>query len=288
MINFYKLLRLQQWLKNILIFFPLFLSFEGFNSENYFQLLLGFVIFSLACSSNYILNDIFDLEDDLKHPVNKNRAIPSGLISLNLSKIIFLLLFLISTISAYLFNLNFFILVLCYLFTALIYTLFLKKFPIIDLVVLSSFYIFRILIGISIVGIEYYSHWLIIFFFPFFLNLAIIKRLAEVKNRADINDSKNRPYVKSDFSRLRLGYFFSLTITSLCFFMYGIREESIDPNLVFLLLSCFSIFLWNFYIYRKMLNNVDYFDPFSASIFDKRSILLGALFISFVSLSNIL
>lgn len=288
MTNFYKLLRLQQWLKNILIFIPLLLSFESFDSENYLQLLLGFIIFSLACSANYILNDIFDLEDDLKHPVNKHRVIASGLISLNLSKIICLILFFITFISAYLFNFNFFILVLCYLFTALIYTLFLKKFPIIDLVVLSSFYIYRIFIGISIVGLNYYSHWLVIFLFPFFLNLAILKRLAEVKNRADIDDSKNRPYSKSDFSKLQIFYFFSLTITTYCFFMYGIREESNDPNLIFLLISCFLVFLWNYYIYKKMLNNVDYFDPFSASILDNQSIFLGALFIFFVYLSNIL
>ena len=288
MTNFYKLLRVQQWLKNILIFIPLLLSFESFDSENYLQLLLGFIIFSLACSSNYILNDILDLEDDLKHPVNKHRVIASGLISLNLSKIICLLLFFITFIPAYLFNFNFFILVLCYLFTALIYTLFLKKFPIIDLVVLSSFYIYRIFIGISIVGLNYYSHWLIIFLFPFFLNLAILKRLAEVKNRADIDDSKKRPYGKSDFSKLRIFYFFSLTLTTISFFMYGIREESNNPNLIFLLMSCFFVFLWNYYIYKKMLNNVGYFDPFSASIFDNRSILLGALFIFFVYLSNIL
>lgn len=288
MTNFYKLLRLQQWLKNILIFVPLLLSFETFDSENYIKLLLGFIIFSLACSANYILNDIFDLEDDLKHPVNKNRVIASGLISLNLSKIIFLMLFLITFISAYLFNFNFFILVLCYIFTALIYTLFLKKFPIIDLVVLSSFYIFRIFIGISIVGLNYYSHWLIIFLFPFFLNLAILKRLTEVKYRADIDDSKNRPYRKSDFSKLRFFYFFSLTVTTICFFMYGIREESNNPNLIFLLMASFFVFLWNYYIYKKMLNNVGYFDPVSASIFDNRSILLGTIFIFFVYLSNIL
>ena len=76
-----KLFRLNNWVKNLFIFLPLFFSGEFFNPvkiTNTFYVTLGF---SLVTSFIYIINDIFDKEFDKIHPEKRDRPIPSGKIS---------------------------------------------------------------------------------------------------------------------------------------------------------------------------------------------------------------
>ncbi len=75
MINYIKLIRIHQWSKNILIFLPLFFSHQLNNGESLYFELIGFISFSLCASSTYIINDIFDLESDRKHPTKKKKTI---------------------------------------------------------------------------------------------------------------------------------------------------------------------------------------------------------------------
>lgn len=78
MINFLKLIRIHQWLKNFLIFMPFILSNDELTLNIFQNLLLGFFCFSLAASSIYIFNDLFDLKSDRKHKIKKNRPLSSG------------------------------------------------------------------------------------------------------------------------------------------------------------------------------------------------------------------
>ena len=59
-----NLIRLKDWLKNILIFFPLIYSGLLFDGSYYTILILGFITFCIVSSCIYILNDILDFERD--------------------------------------------------------------------------------------------------------------------------------------------------------------------------------------------------------------------------------
>ena len=72
-----KLIRPHQWIKNFFLFAPLFFTFN-FQSESFLHVTLGFIVFSLAASSIYILNDYKDIIEDQVHPTKKHRPLASG------------------------------------------------------------------------------------------------------------------------------------------------------------------------------------------------------------------
>ena len=70
-------MRLHQWMKNSLIFVPLLTSHQ-FTLSAAGNAALAFIAFSFCASSVYVLNDLFDLQNDRGHERKKHRAIASG------------------------------------------------------------------------------------------------------------------------------------------------------------------------------------------------------------------
>ena len=66
-----NLIRIKDWLKNLLIFVPLIFSDNLLRTDFYFDLFFAFFLFSLTCSVIYILNDIKDISTDKAHPIKK-------------------------------------------------------------------------------------------------------------------------------------------------------------------------------------------------------------------------
>ena len=85
--NYLKLIRAKHWLKNGLVFLPLFFSANLLNKELLFPCILSFLTFSFTASIVYIINDINDLEKDKNHPIKKNRPLASGAISIEMAKL---------------------------------------------------------------------------------------------------------------------------------------------------------------------------------------------------------
>ena len=82
-LNIYtKLLRVKQYIKNILIFAPIFFADNLFNISALKYLLIAFVGFSLVTSFIYILNDINDRHLDEKHSLKSKRPVAAGLIKI--------------------------------------------------------------------------------------------------------------------------------------------------------------------------------------------------------------
>ena len=76
-----KLLRPEQWAKNLFIFIPLFFVGDFFNLDALFKVGVAFVSFSLVCSAIYILNDYRDIDADRAHPKKRERPLASGEVS---------------------------------------------------------------------------------------------------------------------------------------------------------------------------------------------------------------
>lgn len=73
-----KLIRPHQWVKNILVFLPIFTSLTYFSLKSWILGLLAFISFSILASMNYIINDAFDIEADRKHPSKRFRPLARG------------------------------------------------------------------------------------------------------------------------------------------------------------------------------------------------------------------
>lgn len=200
---FLKTIRIHQWAKNILIFVPLFLSHQYFNAEKVIAALLAFFALSFCASATYIFNDILDIENDRAHKTKKNRPIASG--SFPASKA-FLVIFAFALLAAALsmsVSLNLFLFLLLYVAATLGYSFFFKRIVIVDVIVLSSLYLYRIYFGAFATG-TVISFWLVSFSILMFFSLGSMKRYIELQSLEGIAEEKvkGRAYVKSDISTI--------------------------------------------------------------------------------------
>ena len=75
---FVEALRPHQWVKNLLVLFPLFFTNRAFELAGWTAAMTAFGAFCFAASSVYLLNDILDRREDALHPKKKARPIASG------------------------------------------------------------------------------------------------------------------------------------------------------------------------------------------------------------------
>lgn len=190
-----NLIRIKDWLKNIIIFFPLIFSGQLFNSTNYLSLLIGFFTFSVVSSFIYILNDILDVEDDKKHPKKKyNKPIASNKISISRAYVILLIFGILSfilIINQPVIYLN----VLIYLFISFSYNFFFKKIPFLELIILAFGYIIRVDTGSQIIDVQS-SLLMLISIFCLGLYFISIKRLSELSYNSISSNIESRSVLK--------------------------------------------------------------------------------------------
>jgi len=178
--NWIKAIRLHQWVKNLLIFVPLFASHKLTQMDLVFNGLLAFLFFSLCASHVYLFNDLVDIRNDRNHPTKRFRPLAAGSISITSSimlSIVFLTLAFVGSI--FLMPLWFTISLIFYYLLTLIYSTFLKQLIIIDVITLAALYTIRIIAGTFAFGVKL-TFWMLAFSMFIFLSLSLVKRYAEL------------------------------------------------------------------------------------------------------------
>lgn len=201
--KYIKLLRVNHYIKNLLIFLPLFFSENLMNIDKLIMVVSAFLSFSFMASTIYIINDIKDIEKDKKHLTKKNRPIASGEISIPKAKIIAVVLFIISLAILSFVCINFngnlnlsIFYILLYFILNLAYTFKLKEQPIIDIIILATGFVLRVMLGGAIIDIEI-SSWLYLTIFAISFYLGLGKRRNEyVKYQKDTTRSVLKYYNK--------------------------------------------------------------------------------------------
>ena len=185
-------MRPRQWLKNGLLFIALVFDKQLTNWPALGRIALGFVVFCLLSSLIYIMNDLVDLEADRNHPQKRLRPLPSGQLAVSVARTAGIILTLIVFIPAALLSLKFSIVALLYLLLNLAYSARLKHTPILDVMVLASFYVLRVGAGVSLIVVHRFSPWLYVFTTFLALYLGIGKRRAELALLADEANSHRK------------------------------------------------------------------------------------------------
>jgi 4-hydroxybenzoate polyprenyltransferase/phosphoserine phosphatase len=170
--------RLYQWVKNILIFVPI-LAAQQLGGANLLQAGLAFLFFGLASSSVYLINDIMDLEADRRHPRKKHRPFASGRLALLPGLSTAALLMAASLAGAFYAAPQFGLVLVGYLLVTGNYSLWIKRFALVDVIVLAGLYTLRIIAGGAVTDTPL-SLWLLAFSMFLFTSLAFAKRYAEV------------------------------------------------------------------------------------------------------------
>ena len=163
MIDYFRLLRPRQWIKNFAIFAALVFSGSMFDPIHFRSAIFGFIIFCAVSSAIYIINDLFDISKDKLHPFKKFRPLAHGDVSVNGAVILAIILTLISLIGSYSISLPFFVITAIYLILQLSYSITLKHIAVIDILALAGGYILRVYAGEVVIGYQYHiSVWLLL------------------------------------------------------------------------------------------------------------------------------
>ncbi|MET3037505.1 decaprenyl-phosphate phosphoribosyltransferase [Chryseobacterium sp. NRRL B-14859] len=228
--KYLKLLRVEQWVKNLFVFVPLFFSGNITNVDLLAKSIFAFIIFSLAASVVYILNDYNDIEADRKHPEKRRRPLASGAISK--SKAIGILIGLVITDIALVFFAQLYFhqylwkfgaIISFYVVMNLAYTFRLKHVPIIDIFIIAIGFVLRVLAGGYITGISI-SQWAILLTFVLALVLAIGKRRGELIN-AQVSGKTRKALDGYNVQFADIALSISITLAIVCYLMFTLSPE---------------------------------------------------------------
>lgn len=193
-----RAMRPRQWLKNLLVFVPM-LAGHALTATALVESLFAFFAFSMCASSAYLLNDTLDAEHDRVHPVKRNRPIASGALGVPLALGVSAVLAICALALSAWVELRLLLVVSVYFVSTVLYSVWLKRLLMIDIVALALLYCIRIIGGSAITHIEP-SFWLLTFSFFLFLSLALLKRHSELVDLHSNGEqaSSGRGYTTAD------------------------------------------------------------------------------------------
>lgn len=228
--KYIKLLRVEQWVKNLFVFIPLFFSGNVTHLGFLYKSIFAFVVFSLTASSIYILNDYKDIESDKKHPEKCKRPLASGAISKSTAIAIFVTLVL-SVLFLIIFGqeifqrqfLKFSIVIASYFIMNIAYTFHLKHVAIVDIFIISIGFVLRVLAGGYATGIIT-SQWAILLTFVLALVLAVGKRRGELIN-AEISGKTRKALDGYNVQFADIVLSVSITLAIICYLMFTLTPE---------------------------------------------------------------
>lgn len=190
-----KLMRVKHYIKNILVFIPLVFMGGKINLNAVVNSILGFIAFCLICSCIYIVNDARDVKKDRLHPTKCNRPMASGAISVKTGIVFAVLCFIVS--ASLVFYLCFYHSIRTfaifwlglYFFINLAYSFGLKNIPIVDIIILMSGFLIRILFGAAIAN-TFVSTWLYLTVMSGAFYFALGKRRNEIKKTNETGETR--------------------------------------------------------------------------------------------------
>ena len=225
------LLRVQQWYKNIIIFFGIVFALELVSPANIFVTVLGFIALCLITSAGYIRNDILDLQQDKIHPEKCKRPLPSGQITLKKANTIFLIIIGIGLLLSFSLDLLFGVFMIALIINTEIYSRITKNIVFLDIFAIGINFVIRAVCGIVLINTPI-SPWIIFGVFCVALFLGFMKRKSEIttlKNSADSHRKVLSRYTK--FS-LNISVFVSAMMIITIFTIYSVIGPFDDGRLI--------------------------------------------------------
>lgn len=224
-----KVARPTHWIKNIFVFLPVFFGGALLNTTEVVAAALTFMSFSLAASAIYCLNDIIDVDADRAHPVKCKRPIASGAITIPQAYGMMTVSLLMSIVLMFLLpegHAKSILVIIAYFVINVAYCLRLKEYAIIDVCIIASGFVLRILAGGYATGVHL-SKWIVLMTFLLTLFLAFAKRRDDVLR---MNTTGRAP--RKNTSRYNLTFINqAITITGsvmvVCYVMYTVSPEII-------------------------------------------------------------
>lgn len=224
--KYIKLMRVHHYIKNLLVFAALACSGNLFEKNLFVAATIGFVSMCFVSSAVYVINDIKDREADRLHETKRHRPIASGEISVKTAVFMAVILILLSLgTNCLVYSPLSTGLLLVYLVTNLAYSLGLKNAAIVDVCLLVSGFLIRILYGATITGIEI-SNWLYLTVIAIAFYFAFGKRRNEIKKAPE---GKTRRVLKEyPIHFLDQCMYMSLTLANVFYALWSMDKNTIE------------------------------------------------------------
>ena len=224
--KYFELIRIKSWVKNGFLLLPLIFSLKLTEANTILYALHGVLIFCLASSFIYIINDVLDANVDALHPRKKSRPIASGAITKSKALILGLgclcgaVAIHFASQMPYWFGTT----VMTYLALNLAYSLYLKTVVLVELLVVSTNFVLRVLAGCFAISVAP-SNWILVVTFFLSLLLVVVKRKSEM-HLLQAEASNHRTVLK----QYTLGFlnglvYLAATVTITAYLLY-----SMDPQ----------------------------------------------------------
>lgn len=286
-LKIFKMLRVNQWLKNLLIFIPLIIETNLINSSNLFVSLLAFFLFSFSASFIYIVNDWIDRKEDSYHPEKKFRPFASGDLKAfhAVSSLIFIAILIICSL-AYIKNFYLNVIIALYILQSLSYTFFLKNISLLEIFLVASGYVYRILVGTIIIS-SFPSTWMVFTVGSASLLVVTSKRKIDLfKSPQEILRRSLKNY-SHDFLNILLAILSATTITSYVLFTFS-NYAILKFNSELLPFSSIFVFFGVLrYVQLSFKMNISS-DPINILFKDKQLFLTVSLWMIFIFSINFL
>ncbi len=284
-LKIFKMLRVNQWLKNLLVFIPLIIETDLINFSNLFISFSAFFLFNFAASFIYIVNDWIDRKEDSHHPEKKFRPFASGdLMGLHAISSLILIGVVIFCALALFKNLYLNTIIFIYILQSLLYTFFLKKISLLEIFIVASGYVYRILVGTIVIS-SLPSIWMVFTVGSASLLVVASKRKIDLfKNPKEILRRPLKNY-SHDFLNILLAILSATTITSYVLFTFS-NYAILKFNSELLPFSSIFVFFGVLrYVQLSFKTNVSS-DPINILFKDKQLFIAVFLWMVFIFLIN--
>ena len=273
-----RLMRPRHYIKNFLIFVSITFDRNLFNPSVMRQGRLGFAAFCLLASAVYVLNDIRDVEADRLHEVKRNRPVASGAVPIPAAWALSGTLFAAAlAIQLAAFGLRGSGLLLAYFAVNLGYSLGLKHVPFLDIVLLVSGFVLRVVYGAAIVGSST-SAWVYLTVFALSFYLGLGKRRNELVKLPPGGGSTRKVLQYYSYEFLDKFMYLCLTLAVTFYALWSADSEVASKYGTDKLVWTVPLLIIILMKYSADIESSSYGDPVDVILQDKVLLLLGVLF----------
>jgi decaprenyl-phosphate phosphoribosyltransferase len=221
----FKLIRPKQWIKNGFVLAPLVFTGEFMREASLKQALLAALLFCVASSATYIVNDLKDIEGDRKHPTKAlSRPLAAGSVSIPAALLLLSLLYLV-LIASWFVSPKVVNVIFGYLVLNIAYTFVLKHKPVVDIFTIALGFVLRVLAGAVALSVPV-SGWMFVTTLCLALYLAAVKRSQELSQ----SGTEGRQVLKQ-YSKALVDRYAEMSATCALVF-YSMFVMSSHPELV--------------------------------------------------------
>jgi len=172
-------MRPKQWVKNGFVLAPLMFAGEFINADAVGHALLAVLLFCLASSATYVVNDIHDIDHDRRHPKkSKTRPLAAGIVSVPMALALLATLYG-ALVWGWFLAPKVVLVIAAYMTLNLAYTFVLKNQPVVDIFTIAIGFVLRVYAGAMALAVPV-SAWMFVTTLCLALYLAAVKRRQEL------------------------------------------------------------------------------------------------------------